>query len=1490
MGEGILPGGVFRKSAPGEFQINIPGVAEDPVNRIIRKAYRGKRKGESQARTKDQQRLFPRGFTPQVDYISDPDNKDPNTDLPVESGVVLNINREGLNTAERHRSLKESYLNFFDAQSLQFRHLLEYLDTSGVNQAGNPIQSFDPSPSDIRLGDDGLGPKTQFFGSEGDFKSSLYLASFLRTHRNNEDPTILGFDFSIRLSNSPMFNGTLEKFLTDEGTENTELSNRLELFYEFQRQFLSFFKSYDPNHISENLPSAGQFTSFEKEVSSPKSENLTKGLFDGNGYNNTRNPSKDYMNMYMGSAAKAYYIQSISGLDKLNESNDFGGLGKRFVEYGKDFLTLKLNEDVSQNMGYLASLYKNLTWSRERGRLAIPENLLRFEVILDITEVRNYVRVYQTKRDDPNFTGPTSPENPPSQVSKFKEIADYTSKYRYYVHECQFIFDKMPHGETLTQGNLEASSGLEIKIYFKHSNLRFMKFEAPSTLSVSNDNYSDYISRYTGNNLQDNETWFGVKFVDNSSIRTDEVRLSNLVGGSQISSKQYLFGNPYTQKPNTGNTAPINHPVSVYDLNPSKAISVNPGLSDLQRRREINRRPNFFDKLLVGSKDAYKSFKNQVLNAGINFVNRKIVDAASLINRSLNQIYNATPVVGGINGPKNIYDKPNEWEQAYVDFLGPGLKTFFENPLNFRQVGQPGETLADKVAKTRREVGSIGNGFSGISSVSFLGNSADTGSNKTLKEIVDGNPAFGNNNANTGIQSEFFGDIDAFSNNPSIGNSADPGNNKTLKQIVDSNPGIGNGFSGASSIPFLGNSADEGTNLKLQQIVDNNPNLGIPGSLITTNPSIGNNAEDGFNLTLEQLVAESASLGIPGTNIPINPSLGNNAEPGTNLPLQTIVDKDPNLGIPGSNIPTDPSLGNNAESTGKNLTLQQLVDGDPDFGNNAGITTTPSLGNNADPGENSTNDSVVSQNTTLKNPFIGNSGELGNNVPNDVVVDQNSSIRGAGIGNNAQFGQNQLNDSVVLINSEVEEPSEGNSANEGSNIPNDSVVVQNTSVDDPELGNSANESSNSLNDDVVLDNTSVIDPELGNSANDGANIPNQTIVTQNTRVEDASIGNNATTGYNIPNDKVVLDNTEVEDADEGNSALLGKSKKSQEIVTEKSIVESSSEGNSALTGKNIDRDSIVNKNTSLVSPDLGNNAEISINLTKEEKISNVSNLEQPSLGNNAQLGSNLQTNTIISLNSDVVNAGLGNSGLESNNIEKDFIVKSNSDVENPSLGNSGRIGSNSLLGRVVNSNTRNEDSDLGNNAQIGPNSLNQQKVSLNSNVNDAELGNSAFLSQNLTLQTKVSNSTTIESVQGTSQNIPLTTQVKINTNLEQPEIGNSALTGPNTSKDGYVEQNSFVNNSEIGNSSQAGENKTNDYLVFENGQINNPEVGNSAQSGSTKDLEKVISQSSKLDNTSVGNGASSGKNSNLEDLLKYSNNSMVSTPIDWTTLRFPRTK
>jgi len=77
---------------------------------------------------------------------------------------------------------------------------------------------------------------------------------------------------------------------------------------------------------------------------------------------------------------KSYYINSIAGLETLN---------KRMIEFEKDKITITLNEDVSMISSYLSFLYKNLAYSYRDQRHMIPANLLRFNMYIRISDVRN---------------------------------------------------------------------------------------------------------------------------------------------------------------------------------------------------------------------------------------------------------------------------------------------------------------------------------------------------------------------------------------------------------------------------------------------------------------------------------------------------------------------------------------------------------------------------------------------------------------------------------------------------------------------------------------------------------------------------------------------------------------------------------------------------------------------------------------------------------------------------------------------------------------------------------------------------------------------------------------------------------------------------------------------------------------------------------------------------------------------------------------------
>jgi hypothetical protein len=80
---------------------------------------------------------------------------------------------------------------------------------------------------------------------------------------------------------------------------------------------------------------------------------------------------------------KSYYINSISGMDKLNA---------KIVDYRKDKITIELHEDVTLLSTYIAELYNNLTYCYINQRVMIPENLLRFNLIIKISDWRNFRR------------------------------------------------------------------------------------------------------------------------------------------------------------------------------------------------------------------------------------------------------------------------------------------------------------------------------------------------------------------------------------------------------------------------------------------------------------------------------------------------------------------------------------------------------------------------------------------------------------------------------------------------------------------------------------------------------------------------------------------------------------------------------------------------------------------------------------------------------------------------------------------------------------------------------------------------------------------------------------------------------------------------------------------------------------------------------------------------------------------------------------------
>jgi hypothetical protein len=218
-----------------------------------------------------------------------------------------------------------------------------------------------------------------------------------------EDPTLLGYGFKLDLDGSPLLNetenGNIQKFLKAYSPYHPELHYAQTYLNEFRNDIQKVF----------DLPST---------------------------YGNIHYKQRLFKN---------HYIASVAGLDKLDLP---------FVEYGSEdepnseqLLTITMNEDVRMFTSRLVFLYRNLTYSYRMGKKLIPENLLRFNLYVKISDIRN-------------FTG--------GQTNKLNEsIRDKYSRMVYELKECEFIFDESVNPETIFMGGFDNSTGTVASLTFK---------------------------------------------------------------------------------------------------------------------------------------------------------------------------------------------------------------------------------------------------------------------------------------------------------------------------------------------------------------------------------------------------------------------------------------------------------------------------------------------------------------------------------------------------------------------------------------------------------------------------------------------------------------------------------------------------------------------------------------------------------------------------------------------------------------------------------------------------------------------------------------------------------------------------------------------------------------------------------------------------------------------------------------------------------------
>jgi hypothetical protein len=269
-------------------------------------------------------------------------------------------------------------------------------------------------------------------------QSNLRLDTFSGTPFEQNDPVIFGFEIIIDDITSPLLNGSVLDFLRNYNNV-TEISSRIPVYEDFKQQFIKFFKTKSTVSINAESTTISKM----RPPSTPEAPTRDNFFQDMN--------KKAYMN---------YYLKKVAGLDKLIEQNTPSA--KNFlVDYNKDVITLSFSEDVTLSMGTLAHLYKLLYWSKPNGKGIVPENLLRFNCDIVVSEVRNYKRVIKAVGDN-----------------NIQVIKDNVSRYVYSLRECQFYFNTLPHGADIDMGGptVFGEGTYPVQFDYKYSTVKLERF------------------------------------------------------------------------------------------------------------------------------------------------------------------------------------------------------------------------------------------------------------------------------------------------------------------------------------------------------------------------------------------------------------------------------------------------------------------------------------------------------------------------------------------------------------------------------------------------------------------------------------------------------------------------------------------------------------------------------------------------------------------------------------------------------------------------------------------------------------------------------------------------------------------------------------------------------------------------------------------------------------------------------------------------------
>lgn len=515
---------------------------------------------------------YPAGFTP-VSYYK------------TESGeILINPSGDPLDIEKKYNTAKDALDKFSDNATSDFKFGL----SDGKYSSNWPGETV---PFNLISGKNDRNTFDGSFNDKSWTSDNRWWSLGEGTPFENEDPVYFGFEMEIDALNSPLINGQARRFIENFGGSNTEIGSKLEILDSFIYELSKYF-TFNTTSTTDSLES-----------------------------------------IYKTKLNKKHYIKKVDGLDKLIERNE-ANASSAFVKYKtNDLIKIQFYEDTTLSTGTLISLYKLLYWSRINGKNIIPENLLRFDCKLVVSEARNIARVRRALgQPEPNL----------------EVIKENVSRYVYNIYECQFIFNKMTHASSIDLSQAPSfSENIEIEMTFKFSDMKFERF-------VFEGRRGKYVS--LSNSLTNPQ---GLRPIDAPDARISPTDgIIPIMIDQQPVVLETIDGYNRFERPSDGTST---------EDNPSDDILGDAKDNDFKSRFK-NALGDASDKLVTNLKRAALSEAQRQLN-----------NQFRLLNNTIDKVRNSFGI-GRMSAPTNVYSNP------------PGGQFFFDVQNSLRNFA--GDTLS----------------------------------------------------------------------------------------------------------------------------------------------------------------------------------------------------------------------------------------------------------------------------------------------------------------------------------------------------------------------------------------------------------------------------------------------------------------------------------------------------------------------------------------------------------------------------------------------------------------------------------------------------------------------------------------------------------------------------------------------------------------------------------------------------------------------------